>query len=108
MSIPIFVLLCADVIETDVELALFLDASGETQIILEIFALLLWFLFVVLVFDRGNVNFPPLGDRGDLGINDANIPPGVLVADAIPPPGENNDNAVGDSHGKTTRLTYES
>jgi hypothetical protein len=40
------------------------------------------------------------GVAGDLGI-EANIPPGVFIAEAIPPPGVNKEHAVGDNQGNT-------
>ena len=48
----------------------------------------------------GSDNLLTLGERGDLGV-DENIPPGVFVIEAIPPPGENKLYMVGDNHGST-------
>ena len=48
---------------------------------------------------RGRLNRVPLGVRGVWCMEEENSPPGVFIAEAIPPPGENKEYAVGDNHG---------
>ncbi len=54
----------------------------------------------------GSVSLLEFGDLGVCVKADENIPPGVLLADAIPPPGENNEYDVGDNHGSTVMKIF--